>query len=62
MQRGHVRTRLTFPQSRALTMLLNVIPEQQDDGFWKLCMCLDCIVFLFLAFVLICFYIFFVIL
>jgi hypothetical protein len=32
--------------------------EQQDDGFWKLCMCLDCIVLLFLVFVFFCFYIF----
>jgi hypothetical protein len=33
--------------------------EQQDDGFWKLCMCLDCIVFLFLVFVIFCFHYFF---
>jgi hypothetical protein len=32
--------------------------EHQDDGFWTLCMCLDCIVFFVLGFVFFCFYIF----
>jgi hypothetical protein len=36
----------------------SVVWNKKVMVFWKLCMCLDCIVFLFLDCVFICFYIF----